>query len=39
MASTLPALRGNFGSLEYWLTTMKVGELLKHITIPKELDG
>ena len=37
MASTIPALRGEFGSFEYWLTTMHVGELTRNITIPKDM--
>ena len=39
MASTIPALRGRFGSFEYWLTTMHVGELVRNITIPNDLPG
>ncbi len=39
MASTIPALRGRFGSFEYFLTTMHVGELVRNITVPKELPG
>ena len=37
MATTLAALRGNFGKTEYWLTTMTVGELLRTVRLPKEL--
>ena len=36
MASTVPALRGTFGSYEYWLTTMHVSDLIKSVTIPKD---
>lgn len=39
MPSTVPAMRGNFGSHEYYLTTMHVGELVKNITIPKDIPG
>lgn len=39
MPSTVPAMRGNFGSHEYYLTTMHVGELVKQITIPKDIPG
>lgn len=39
MPSTVPAMRGNFGSHEYYLTTMHVGELVKSITIPKDIPG
>ena len=38
MATAIPALRGNFGSFEYFLTTMHVGELVKSITIPRDMD-
>lgn len=38
MATATPALRGEFGSFEYFLTTMHVGELVKSITIPREMD-
>ena len=37
MATTLAAMRGNFGKTEYWLTTMTVGELLRNVRLPKEL--
>lgn len=37
MATTLSAIRGNFGKTEYWLTTMTVGELLRTVRLPKEL--
>lgn len=37
MASTVPALRGEFGSFEYWLTTMHVGELVSKVTIPRDM--
>ena len=39
MPSTIPAMRGSFGSHEYYLTTMHVGELVKNITIPKDIPG
>ena len=39
MPSAVPAMRGNFGSHEYYLTTMHVGELVKSITIPKDIPG
>lgn len=38
MATAIPALRGEFGSFEYFLTTMHVGELVKSITIPRDMD-
>lgn len=37
MATSLPAMRGEFGSTEYYLTTMKAGELIEKVKIPKEL--
>lgn len=36
MATAIPALSGKFGSYEYWLTTMRVGEIIRSITIPKD---
>ena len=37
MPTTIPALRGKFGSTEYWLTTMRVGELARSVVMPKDL--
>lgn len=39
MADLIPAMRGEFGTFEYWITTMHVGDLVKSITIPKDVDG
>lgn len=39
MPTTIPALRGKFGSAEYWLTTMRVGELVRRVTTPKDMPG
>ncbi len=39
MPTTIPALRGKFGETEYYLTTMKVGELVKTIRLPRDLPG
>ena len=39
MPTTVPALHGNFGSTEYWLTTMNVGELVRNVRFPQELEG
>lgn len=36
MATALPALAGRFGSYDYWVTTMHVGELNSNIVIPKD---
>ena len=37
MPTTIPALRGKFGMTEYWLTTMRVGELITKILMPKDM--
>lgn len=39
MPTTVPALRGKFGETEYFLTTMKVGEFVRNIRLPKEIPG
>jgi hypothetical protein len=39
MPTTVPALRGNFGATEYWLTTMNVGELVRNVQFPQDLPG
>lgn len=39
MPTTLPALRGQFGRFEYWLTTMHVEELVAKVRMPKDLPG
>lgn len=39
MAQTLSAFKGKFGSTEFWIVTMKAGELIRNLTIPKELEG
>ena len=39
MPTTLPALRGQFGRFEYWLTTMHVEELVSKVRMPKDLPG
>lgn len=39
MAQQLPAFRGKFGSTEFFLVTMKAGELTRNLTIPKEMEG
>ena len=39
MSTTVPALHGNFGSTEYFLTTMNIGELVRNVRFPQELDG
>ena len=40
MATNVPAMReGKFGTTEYFLLTMKAGELITKLTIPKEMKG
>lgn len=39
MTTTLPCIRGHFGSTEYFVVTMPAAQLEKLLTIPKELDG
>lgn len=37
MASVHPAMRGKFGSTEYFMLTMKAGDAANRLTIPKEM--
>ena len=37
MPTTIPALRGNFGATEYFLTTMNIGEFVRNVQFPQEL--
>ena len=37
MPTTIPALRGNFGTTEYWITTMNIGELIRNVQFPQDL--
>ena len=39
MTRNIPAIRGRFGSTEYYVATMKVGEVASTLTIPKEMRG
>ena len=39
MAQSLPAFKGSFGSTEFFVFTMKAGEFVRSMTIPKELEG
>lgn len=39
MAQQLPAFHGTFGSTEFWVVTMKAGELIRTLTVPKEMEG
>ena len=38
MASVYPAMKGKFGSTEYFMVTMKAGDVAKQLVIPKEMD-
>ena len=37
MPTAIPALRGSFGTTEYYLTTMSVGEFVRSVQFPQEL--
>ena len=39
MTTTVPAIRGNFGNTEYFETTMKVGDLIRTVRPPRDIDG
>ncbi len=39
MATQIPAFLGKFGSTEFFVVTMKAGELIRNLTIPKDMDG
>lgn len=39
MPTTIPAMRGQFGTTEYFLTTMYIGELIQKVQFASELDG
>ena len=39
MPTTIPALQGKFGSIEYYLTTMNVGEFVRAVRFPKDIPG
>jgi DNA sulfur modification protein DndB len=39
MGFVLPAMRGKFGSTEFFLVTMHAKELAERLVIPKEMDG
>lgn len=39
MASLLPAMRGKFGSTEFYIITMRAKELTEKLTIPKEMEN
>ena len=39
MPTNVPAMRGSFGTTEYFLLTMRAGELTGKLTVPKEMEG
>ena len=39
MASVLPAMRGKFGSTDYYIVTMPAKELTERLVIPREMEG
>ena len=39
MAQNLPALRGQFGSTEFFLITMKASEFVRTVMIPRDMEG
>ena len=39
MPHQVPAFRGKFGSTEYFVVTMRAGELVNQLTIPKDMKG
>ncbi len=39
MASLIPAMKGQLGSTEYFVATMKAKELVERLTIPKDMEG
>lgn len=39
MASVLPAMRGSFGSTEYYIVTMRAKDLTEKLTIPRDIEG
>lgn len=39
MPQQVAAFRGKFGSTEYFVVTMRAGELVKQLTIPKDMKG
>ncbi len=39
MPTAIPALQGKFGDTEYYLTTMKVGEFVRTVRLPRDIPG
>jgi DNA sulfur modification protein DndB len=39
MAQQVPAFAGKFGSTDFFVVTMRAGELIRNLTIPKDMEG
>jgi len=39
MAQQIPAFKGNFGTTEFYVITMRAGEVIRNLTIPKNMEG
>jgi DNA sulfur modification protein DndB len=39
MAQQIPAFLGKFGSTEFFVVTMRAGELIRNLTVPKDIEG
>lgn len=39
MAQQIPAFCGKFGSTDFFIVTMKAGELVRTLTVPKDMEG
>ena len=39
MSTTLPAMKGRMGDTDYYILSMKAGELVEKIKEPKEMPG
>ena len=39
MASVLPAMRGKFGSTDYYIVTMPAKELTERLVVPQNIEG
>ena len=39
MPTTVPAMKARLGDTDYYILSMKAGELVNNVWIPKELEG
>lgn len=39
MSTTIPVLEGQFGNVTYYMATMKAGEVINTLKVPKEIEG